>query len=630
MKRAGRSERASARRGADVAGRSRKDATAFEAFFDRHGGAAYSLAHRIVGDRDAAEDVAQEAFLSIWRSRAGYDRARGSVRAWVLGIVRNRAIDALRRDARPGVPQLDFDDDAVLEAGRAEERTDAEAVRRETAREVRGALADLPNDQSKVIQLAYFGGFSHSEIAEMLEHAARDREGADAPRAGEDARTDGGTAMSEMTEKTEHPSDDLAAYALGALEPAEEASVREHLDRCERCRAELKWLEPAVDVLPASVPQIEPPRGLKRDLMKTVRADVRAERGGLVGRGGASWIGLHARPALAVAAVAHRWSPAIAGYAINAANQVRRTAITARVQADDARRDRSQTATRRRLTVAGMNSADEARLPALVPGRVRRRAGGGLHRRRGEDGRGRPRRDPVGRRRGPRHRGVRAGAAAARAARSAERHRLAEPQPAPLDWRPVATCYRHPDRETAVSCSMCARPICPDCMTSTPSGCAARSAPAEKTRVATGPSATVAGPPYVTYALIALNVVAFLSCSTGDRRGPARRRRHGHGRDESASTASATAASAGHDAVVVTTAASSTGSSPAASCTPASSTSGSTCSSSTSSAACSSPAIGGVAARRRSTSCRSSAVPSARCCSTPIGSPSAPPARSSA
>ena len=145
-----------------------KDPAAFEAFFDRHGGAAYSLAHRIVGDRAKAEDVAQEAFLSIWRSRSGYDRARGSVRAWVLGIVRNRAIDALRREARPGVPQLGFDDEAVLDARPAEERTDAEAVRRETAREVRGALSDLPNDQSKVIELAYFGGFSHSEISEML------------------------------------------------------------------------------------------------------------------------------------------------------------------------------------------------------------------------------------------------------------------------------------------------------------------------------------------------------------------------------------------------------------------------------------------------------------------------------
>jgi RNA polymerase sigma-70 factor (ECF subfamily) len=145
-----------------------KDPLAFEAFFDRHGAAAYSLAHRIVGDRGVAEDVAQEAFLSIWRSHAGYDRARGSVRAWVLGIVRNRAIDALRREARPGVPQLGFDDDALLEAKPAQERTDAEAVRRETAREVRGAIEDLPSDQSKVIQLAYFGGFSHSEIASML------------------------------------------------------------------------------------------------------------------------------------------------------------------------------------------------------------------------------------------------------------------------------------------------------------------------------------------------------------------------------------------------------------------------------------------------------------------------------
>jgi RNA polymerase sigma-70 factor (ECF subfamily) len=145
-----------------------KNPAAFEVFFDRHGGPAYSLAHRIVGERGAAEDVTQEAFLSLWRSRARYDRARGSVRAWVLGIVRNRAIDALRRDARPGAPQLGFDDEALLESRPAEERTDAEAVRRETAREVRGALSDLPRDQSKVIELAYFGGFSHSEISEML------------------------------------------------------------------------------------------------------------------------------------------------------------------------------------------------------------------------------------------------------------------------------------------------------------------------------------------------------------------------------------------------------------------------------------------------------------------------------
>jgi RNA polymerase sigma-70 factor, ECF subfamily len=145
----------------------RKDPAAFEVFYDRHGGAAYSLAHRIVGNPALAEDVAQEAFLSIWRSEAGFDRTRGSVRAWALGIVRNRAIDALRREASRG-PRLDYDDEAVLERRAAPERTEEEALRRETARSLRGVLEELPTDQSKVIELAYYGGFTHSEIAEML------------------------------------------------------------------------------------------------------------------------------------------------------------------------------------------------------------------------------------------------------------------------------------------------------------------------------------------------------------------------------------------------------------------------------------------------------------------------------
>jgi RNA polymerase sigma-70 factor (ECF subfamily) len=144
-----------------------KDAGAFEVFYDRHGGAAYSLAYRIVGEQAAAEDVTQEAFVSIWRSGARYDRARGSVRSWTLGIVRNRAIDLLRsRSSR--APKLDFDDDAVLEQRPAGELTEDEALRRETADELRGALSELPGEQSKVIELAYFGGFSQSEIAAMV------------------------------------------------------------------------------------------------------------------------------------------------------------------------------------------------------------------------------------------------------------------------------------------------------------------------------------------------------------------------------------------------------------------------------------------------------------------------------
>jgi RNA polymerase sigma-70 factor, ECF subfamily len=145
----------------------RKDPEAFEVLYDRHGGVAYSLAYRIVGDRAAAEEVTQEAFISVWRSGARFDAARGSVRSWLLSVVRNRAIDFLRSKAGKA-PKLDFDDESVLEQRPAVERTEEEALRRETAGEIRGALGKLPGEQSKVIELAYFGGFSHSEIAEIL------------------------------------------------------------------------------------------------------------------------------------------------------------------------------------------------------------------------------------------------------------------------------------------------------------------------------------------------------------------------------------------------------------------------------------------------------------------------------
>jgi RNA polymerase sigma-70 factor, ECF subfamily len=145
----------------------KKDPQAFEVFYDRHGGVAYSLAYRIVGERGAAEDVTQEAFISIWRSGARFDRARGSVRSWMLSIVRNRAIDALRSRAGKA-PRLSFDDEAALEQRPAEELTEEEAMQHETATEVRGAIGGLPGEQAKVIELAYFGGFSQSEISRML------------------------------------------------------------------------------------------------------------------------------------------------------------------------------------------------------------------------------------------------------------------------------------------------------------------------------------------------------------------------------------------------------------------------------------------------------------------------------
>jgi RNA polymerase sigma-70 factor, ECF subfamily len=140
---------------------------AFELIYDRHGGAAFSLSYRMVGNRVTAEDITQEAFLSIWRSRMRYDTSRGSVRTWVLGIVHNRAIDALRRGAVHERRRETLE--GVEERREAPERTDVEVARREEARNVRDALDTLPEDQRRAIELAYFGGFSHSQIADMLD-----------------------------------------------------------------------------------------------------------------------------------------------------------------------------------------------------------------------------------------------------------------------------------------------------------------------------------------------------------------------------------------------------------------------------------------------------------------------------
>jgi RNA polymerase sigma-70 factor (ECF subfamily) len=135
---------------------------AFEVMFDRHCSVAYSLAYRVCRRQATAEEVVQEAFLSLWRSRARYDPARGTVRSWVLRVVHNRAIDALRRAPAPAT-ELSAEHEPP-----GSDDTEGTVLDRDGARAVRDALRALPDEQRQAIELAFFGGLTHGEIAVRL------------------------------------------------------------------------------------------------------------------------------------------------------------------------------------------------------------------------------------------------------------------------------------------------------------------------------------------------------------------------------------------------------------------------------------------------------------------------------
>jgi RNA polymerase sigma-70 factor (ECF subfamily) len=134
-----------------------------EALYDAYHRQAIGLAFRILGDLGEAEEVAQEVFLTTWRSGYTYDPSRGSTRTWILSMVRNRAIDVLRakkrRPVQPLAEGLDPPD---------KQDVPSQAVTNMDAEAARSALNTLPPDQKQVIELAYFGGLSHSEIATQL------------------------------------------------------------------------------------------------------------------------------------------------------------------------------------------------------------------------------------------------------------------------------------------------------------------------------------------------------------------------------------------------------------------------------------------------------------------------------
>lgn len=142
------------------------DAAAFEVLYDRHAAAVYGLCRRIAGSGAAADDACQEAFVSVWRSSGRYDHRLGGVRSWILSIARNRAIDLLRRSRRHDDRQVH--DDGLAERMPAHESTDGEALGRIEADAAGEALRCLPDEQRTVIELSFYSGFSHTEIADRI------------------------------------------------------------------------------------------------------------------------------------------------------------------------------------------------------------------------------------------------------------------------------------------------------------------------------------------------------------------------------------------------------------------------------------------------------------------------------
>jgi RNA polymerase sigma-70 factor (ECF subfamily) len=163
------------------------EAVALEVVLERHLDESYSLAYRMMGRRSLAERVVEEALLSIWREGTRYDSSRGSVRNWILAITHRRAVEALRsggprirdgaeqddaQDAEQDAAQGDLQDAApgeLREEVGSPAPSGVEMARQQEAERLRTALEQLPPEQGRVLELAYFGGFTDTEIAAMLE-----------------------------------------------------------------------------------------------------------------------------------------------------------------------------------------------------------------------------------------------------------------------------------------------------------------------------------------------------------------------------------------------------------------------------------------------------------------------------
>lgn len=233
----------------------RGDADAFSLLYDQTSSMVYGLALRVVRSEALAEEVTQEVYLQVWRQASGFDAQRGSVRSWMATMAHRRAVDVVRRsqsarDRELKVPADPPTSDVAEFAILGEERD-----------RVRAALNSLTDLQFQVIEMAYYGGLTYSEVAERLDTPlatvkTRIRDGLTRLRAAL------GDDMDDMHDLT-------AAYAVDALDDSELEAYEAHLAGCADCREELAGLRESTVSLAAAA-GVSPPPSLKERIMAEV------------------------------------------------------------------------------------------------------------------------------------------------------------------------------------------------------------------------------------------------------------------------------------------------------------------------------------------------------------------------
>ena len=247
-----------------------RDESALAALYDRYAGMLSSVLNRILRDTQAAEEILQDIFYQLWRTAPQFDPARGSLPGWLLVIARNRAISRLRRHNPASGEEL-MDNTVIVPAN-----LESVVAQQQLLGKVKSAMESLPKEQRATLELAYYEGLTHSEIAAAHRRPARHRKDAPAHR--------GGNTETEFANMSgQHPTrpEDFDLYALGALDPDEKVVIEAHVASCPDCAQKVAEAQGRMALLAFAAPRVEPSPGVKEILMRRLHATAEGPGGSL-------------------------------------------------------------------------------------------------------------------------------------------------------------------------------------------------------------------------------------------------------------------------------------------------------------------------------------------------------------